>query len=161
MKALVVYDTKFGNTERLARVIAETLSVDEPVSVLPAMAASPVDLEDVELLVVGGPTQAHGLSEGLKSFFDRLLAPEIRGLPAATFDTRLTWPRLLSGSAAAAAHKRLTKLDAQLLMPPESFLVQGSEGPLVEGEIERARVWATDLLAKVGPLAREPVGATR
>jgi hypothetical protein len=78
-----------------------------------------------------------------------------------TFDTRLTWPRFLAGSAAAAAAKRLAKKGARLLVPPESFLVTGTEGPLVEGEIERARTWANHVRDAAGLAEKEQVVAAR
>lgn len=150
MNVVVVYDSKFGNTERIARAIGEELGCPESVQVVMAGDANEHLLAGIELLVVGGPTQGHGLSPALTSFLEQLPADAVRDVPAATFDTRLTWPRILAGSAAGAAAKRLAKKGARLLLTPESFLVTGSEGPLVEGELDRARSWAKVLRAKAG-----------
>jgi flavodoxin len=159
MKAVVVYDSKFGNTERLARAIAEKLGAEEPAPAVEASAASERDLAGIDLLVVGGPTQGHGLSPALKAFLDGLQPEAVRDMPAVTFDTRLSWPMLLSGSAAAASAKRLAKKGARLLVPPESFLVTASEGPLAEGELDRAAAWATAVRAAAGAPAQEPTAA--
>ncbi|HVC81898.1 MAG TPA: flavodoxin domain-containing protein [Chloroflexota bacterium] len=148
MKALVVYDSKFGNTERLAQVIAGKLDTGEPVSVLPVAAISERDLEGIDLLAVGGPTQAHGLSPALRAFLDRIPAQMIRDVSTVTFDTRLPWARFLTGSAAAASAKRLTKKGARLLVPPESFVVTAGKGPLAEGELARASTWASNVCTK-------------
>lgn len=144
MKAIVVYDSKFGNTERVARVIAETLGDGNPVPVVRVDAASKPDLAGIDLLAVGGPTQAHGASPALRTFLDGLSPETVHGVPLVTFDTRLTWPAFIAGSAARVAAKRLTQKGAKLIMSPESFRVEGTEGPLVEGEVERAKSWATE-----------------
>jgi flavodoxin len=159
MKAVVIYDSKFGNTEHIARAIAEKLGAGDPVAVVAASAASKYDLSEIDLLVVGGPTQGHGLSPALRDFLDRLPSETVRDVPSATFDTRLTWPRFLAGSAAGVAAKRLAQKGARLLVPAESFLVQGSEGPLVRGELERARAWADQVRTKAGLPEREPAVA--
>ncbi len=155
MKAVVVYDSKFGNTEHIARAIAEELGAGQPAMVVAAGDASAHDLEGVDLLAIGGPTQGHGLSPALKAFLDGLPREAVRAIPTVTFDTRLTWPRFLSGSAAAACAKRLEKKGARLVVPPESFLVTASEGPLAEGELARAHTWAHEVRAKAGLPAQE------
>jgi flavodoxin len=159
MKALVVYDSKFGNTERLARAIAEELGAGEPAVLVAAGAASERDLAGIDLLVVGGPTQGHGLSPALRAFLERIPQEAVRDVPTVTFDTRLSWPRLLSGSAAAGSARRLEKKGARLLVPPESFLVTKGEGPLAEGELARASSWANEVRAKAGAPEQGPAGA--
>ncbi len=161
MKAVVVYDSKFGNTERIARAIAEQLGAGEPAAVVAASAASERDLAGIALLAVGGPTQGHGLSPDLRAFLMRIPQEAVRDVPTVTFDTRLPWARFLSGSAAAASAKRLAKKGARLLMPPESFLVAKSEGPLAEGELARASAWANDVRAKAGLPEQEPAVAAQ
>lgn len=155
MKTLVVYDSKFGNTERLARAIGEIIGDGEPAAVMAASSASAHDLAGLDLLLVGGPTQAHGLSPALKAFLDGLPPDAVRNLPTVTFDTRIHGPRFLTGSAALASAKRLEKKGARLLMPPESFLVTGTEGPLAEGELARARTWVTAVSSAVSRVTQE------
>lgn len=142
MKALVVYDSSFGNTEQLARAIALQLAPDASTTVLQASDANAEDLAGIDLLAVGGPTQAHGLSPALKAFLQRTPPEAVRDLPTVTFDTRLHGPRLLTGSAAASSAKQLERKGARLLVPPETFVVASKSGPLEEGELTRATTWA-------------------
>ena len=152
MKALVVYDSKFGNTELVAQEIADCLGGGGPVF---CGDARETDLMGLDLLVVGGPTQGHGLSPDLRTFLDTLTAEQVRDLRFATFDTRLTWPRFLAGSAAVQAAKRLTKLGARMLVAPERFLVKESKGPLLDRELSRAEEWATQVGVAAGLIEAE------
>jgi flavodoxin len=156
MKALVVYDSKFGNTEVLAREIAQGLGGADA---LFCRDVRERELEGVDLLVVGGPTQGHGLSPDLRTFLDRLAVERVKDMRFAAFDTRLTWPRLLAGSAAAQAAKRLTKKGAHMLVGPESFLVKEGKGPLLDGELSRAKEWAMQVGAAAGLVEPEMAGA--
>ena len=140
MTIQVIYDSKFGNTERIAHAIAEAFGPETHISMVGE--ASQID-PGVSLLVVGGPTQTHGTSPAMAEFLGRL--PSLDGVVVAAFDTRLTWPRLLSGAASDGIAKALTKHGGHLVAPPESFLVSGGEGPLVDGELDRALAWAKGL----------------
>jgi flavodoxin len=140
MRIQIVYDSKFGNTGRIARKIAEAFGPDTRIGVVGE--TSQIET-GVSLLVLGGPTQAHGTSPAMTEFLGRL--PSLDGVAVAAFDTRLTWPRLLSGAASDRIAKALTKRGGHLVAPPESFLVSGGEGPLVEGELDRALAWAKGL----------------
>jgi hypothetical protein len=157
-RALVVYESMFGNTMSVAHAVAEGLSTwieTETVEVGGAPTSIP---EDVALLVVGGPTHAFGLTRartredaasraggrvlscgpGLREWLGELHATS--GLPAATFDTRIEKPRI-PGSAARAAERRLRRAGFTIAIPAESFYVTGTEGPLADGELDRARRW--------------------
>lgn len=156
MKTAVVYESSFGNTRTVARAIAAELgacvySVDE----------EPPPLAGLDLLLVGAPTHVHGLSGtrsrqaardqgapaepgfGAREWLERM--PEAPGLAAAAFDTRADKPALLTGSAARGIAKRLQRHGCTLVQEPESFLVEGTPGPLAAGEAERAAVWARSL----------------
>jgi len=141
VNALVIYDSMFGNTEQIARAIGTELAKLGTVEVrnIDEVGALPTGLD---LLVVGGPTQGHGVDQDEKAFLDRLPAESVRDVPFAAFDTRLRWPELLSGSAAKGIAKRLQQKGARPVAEPESFFVEGKDGPLGEGELERAAVWA-------------------
>jgi flavodoxin len=169
MRSLVVYESWFGNTRRVAEEIAaalaqegevELVSVDEP---LPS-------LEDVDLLVVGAPTHIHGLSSrrsregaltqgaqgepgaGVRGWIESL-PNGTRGPHAAAFDTRAHKPVLLVGSAARGIARRLRKHGYTLAAEPESFFVRGTPGPLEEGETERAEEWGKTLANEVSRAA--------
>src|SRR5690348_12168293 len=99
MKTLVLYDSKYGNTEQLARAIAKEFAVNGPVVVAAAEEGMP-DLDGVDLLIVGCPTQMHGLSPALRALLAQLSGRALAGMLVAAFDTRLPGAKLLTGSAA-------------------------------------------------------------
>jgi flavodoxin len=156
MKSVVIYDSQYGNTRHLAEVIAAELEVAGNVEVQNARTGRLGLPSDLELLVVGGPTQAHGVTHPVRAQLDTLAPHRLDGLAAATFDTRARGPRFLTGAASQGIAKRLEQKGARLVLEPESFLVEGTQGPLVEGELERARAWARAILAKLAPT---PTGA--
>ena len=171
MKALVVYESMFGNTKLIAEAIAGGLSRHFEVEFV-EVGENPA-LGDAELLVVGGPTHAFGMTRpntrksaadqteedlvsrgiGIREWIDSLSAPT-KPASAAAFDTKIDKPRV-PGSAAAAAHKRLRKLGFHLPMVYGNFYVDGTTGPLIAGEYERAHIWGEELGSRV--VARRPV----
>ena len=123
MKSLVIYVSHKGNTQRVAEVIGEVMSSHGVVDVLPVEEAPPIMEEDVDLLVVGGPTEGHGVTPDMSAFLQRLDAASVRGRAVAAFDTRVNWPRILSGSAADGIAKRLEAAGAMVIGPHGSFIV--------------------------------------
>jgi flavodoxin len=146
MNALVVYDSVYGNTEQVARAIGAALAAHGPSEVRPVAQAEPIP-PGTDLLVIGGPTHAHGMDKSLRTYLDRLPADAVSGVAVAAFDTRLGWPVVLSGSAARGIAKRLGRMGGRVLVEPGSFVVKGGEGPLAEGELARATRWAEELAA--------------
>lgn len=156
MLTVVIYDTKFGNTARVAEAIGRGASTRGSVRVLDTAEALRQLPERPDLLIVGGPTQKRGSSRALRGFVDALRA-SFRGVPTATFDTRYRGATWLMGSAATDAAKRLGKAGARLTAAPESFFVTRGgplEGQGLEaGELERAEEWGR----LVGAAAKRPV----
>jgi flavodoxin len=161
MNALVLYDSKYGNTERIAETVALALQ-----EALPTRLASIEEVDDceewlggIDLLVVGGPTHRHGISDPLKAPLACLGDSVLGGVRVAVFDTRAHGSRIVTGSAAARLAKLLRHRGAWIVVPPASFIVDGTEGPLRAGEVEHAREWAREVLATVGvrPSVREPI----
>ena len=148
MKTLVLFDSKFGNTEQIARAIGAALEQSGSVDVRSISEMAQL-APGIELLVVGGPTQAHGVNSALKTFLDGLPPEALRGTAAAAFDTRLRWPVLLSGSAARGIAERLERKGARLVAKPESFYVEHGEGPLADGEVARAESWARQVAGAI------------
>ena len=162
MRALVVYESLFGNTARIAEAIARELREIAEVE-LAEVGSGARDLGEVDLLIVGGPTHAFGMSRpstradseqrgapaehsrgpGLREWLDDA-EPSHPGLLAAAFDTRISRPRV-PGSAAKGAVRRLRRLGCRVLLPAQSFYVLDTAGPLVEGEEQRAAEWANAL----------------
>jgi flavodoxin len=144
MKSIVVYQSRHGNTEKIARAIAEGLERGGPVEVYPSTEAPVVVPEDVDLFVVGGPTEAHGITEPMAAYLDSLSGMSAQLVAA--FDTRMRWPRWLSGSAAVNITKRLQMAGANEVARPMSFFVSGANPVLEPGELERAEAWGASLL---------------
>jgi len=142
MESLVVYDSKFGNTKKVAEAIADGLRSQGPVRLVGLDKVPPQKLGVVDLLFVGGPTQAHSMSARVRQFVDALQARPARGMVAATFDTRLRMPAVVSGSAAQTIARKLRRRGVRIFAPPESFFVRGNVPELEVGEAERAAKWA-------------------
>lgn len=155
MNSLVVYGSRHGNTHKVAEAIAFELGKHGHVQLVSAEDARKVLPEELDLVVVGGPTEAHRVTEPVAQFFDRVAKGQFVGKAAAAFDTRVRWPAWLSGSAAAGIAQRLRQSRANLIAPEISFFVGGKLPVLEPGELERAAAWASSLAAKVAQ--REPV----
>jgi flavodoxin len=142
MNTLVVYDSQYGNTERIAQVIADTLRAFGQAQAIRVDRAHPISLEGVDLLILGCPTQGFQPTPAMQSFFGNT-SQQLRGLAIACFDTRFRG-FLRKYSAALWMGRQLRKVGIEPLIPPESFLVKAmkKEGPLEAGEVERADSWA-------------------
>lgn len=146
---LVVYSSRFGNTERLARAIGAALEGDHAVRVVAAGDTEDLRGDDVDLLIVGAPTQVRGLLLGVRSFLRTLRNRGFTGRRAAAFDTRMAGERAQTGSAAEVIAKGLRSAGCLLAVEPESFLVADFTGPLADLEEQRAATWARRLTAFV------------
>jgi flavodoxin len=146
MNTLIVYDSTFGNTRQLALKMAEVFQEYGYVHPIPVAEASHINEADWDLLLIGGPTQLHKISPALNALVRSIPRRALRGRYAATFDTRYQQARWLTGSAASRLARQLRRAGAKLLLPPESFFVTAREGPLIEGEAQRAAMWARILI---------------
>lgn len=162
MRAVVIYESMFGNTRSVAEAIASGLSTQgvEVEASEVSSTSSRIDPE-VDLLVVGAPTHTFTLSRaetrasaadqatsalvspgiGLREWLDQLTPAE--PIVVASFDTHAD--KKVPGSAARAAQRRLRRAGYRSLVAAESFYVTGMQGPLVDGELDRARAWGVTL----------------
>ncbi len=149
MNSLVVYFSKFGNTQQVSEAVAETLACVGKVRLISCEELTPGDLEETDFLVMGSPTHKMNLPVNVRPVFDRLPKRILRGKPVAALDTsyKMSW-WLNQFTAGKRLAKKLRKLGGKLIAPAEIFHVIGREGPLVEGEVERAKAWAALLLEK-------------
>lgn len=170
MRAVIVYESMYGNTHLIAEAIADGLRPGAEVVVVPVDRARPEVIRVADLVVVGGPTHAHGMSraatrrsavemagkegsgvrldpdalgQGLRDWFSSLGQHHGR---AAAFDTRLQAPPVLTGRASKGIGKNLRAHGFALVAPPESFFVT-KENRLRPDEAERARQWGAQLLS--------------
>jgi flavodoxin I len=152
MRTIIVYDSVFGNTERVARGIAAALGTAEEVQVLRVSEVKAPLPPGIELLIVGSPTRGFRPTPAIVAFLKRLAKGSLQGVRVAAFDTRISpddipsgFLRFIVGRGGYAANpiaRRLKGSGGGLTAPPEGFCVQGTEGPLKEGELERAADWA-------------------
>ena len=150
MKLLVVYDSVYGNTEKIAKAIGE--GVGGNTNVLHANEAGPADLSGIDLLIVGAPTQGGRPSPAMQEFLKKISEKDIKGMDVASFDTRISakWVGIF-GYAADRIGKDLKKKGVNLVLPPEPFYVKATRGPLKDGELERAADWAKHILKSKNP----------
>jgi flavodoxin len=151
MKTLVVYESEYGNTGRIARAIADALGEHGEARALPVGEAGDLTAQSFDLLVVGAPTQRHGAPVDTEGFLYHIPRDSLRSVVALAFDTRYDRARWITGSAAGKIEKHLRRLGCRMLAQAESFFVAGAEGPLEPGEEERARAWALRSLGRTRP----------
>ena len=141
MKTLIVYDSVYGNTEKIAQAISGAIPGE--VKVIRAGEVDSAKLKAISLLVVGSPTHGGRPTPAIQDCLNKIPKPAISGVNVAAFDTRLTM-RLVGifGYAAGRIADSLKRNGGNLIATPEGFFVKGKEGPLKEGELERAASWA-------------------
>lgn len=149
MNALVIYDSQYGNTERIAQSIADTLRAFGEARAVRIGPESATELRGADTVIFGSPTQGWKHTKAMQAFLQDISAERLHGVAVACFDTRFHKSRWLTGSAAVAMAKQLQKLGIRLLVPPESFFVDSTEGPLESGELDRASTWARLLASTV------------
>jgi len=152
MKILIIYDSIFGNTEQIARAIGNSLSAKENVEILRVSDIKPEQLIGLELMIVGSPTRVFKPTKAIMHFLNKIPLNGLKGVKVAAFDTRISTADVnsrflnilvkLFGYAAKPIADKLEKKGGSLIIPPEGFFVKDSEGPLKDGEIERAVDWA-------------------
>ncbi|MFB0558692.1 MAG: flavodoxin family protein [Candidatus Bathyarchaeia archaeon] len=145
MKTLVVYDSVHGNTEKIARAIGDAITGE--VRVLRVGEVSSSELEIFDLLIVGSPTHGGRPTQAIQDFIKKAPVTVFEGTNVAAFDTRFS-SRLarIFGYAAGRIAGSLKRKGGDLVVPPEGFFVEGTEGPLKEGEVERAAGWAKEII---------------
>jgi flavodoxin I len=151
MNALVIYDSLYGNTEQIAKIIAKSLNT----TALNVNEVRPTSLKDLDILVVGSPTQGGRPTPSVKDFLDSIPGNGLKRIGVTSFDTRISGQdngfgiKILVGIlgfAAGRISRELTKKGGKLVADPVGFIVTGKEGPLKEGEVDRAQTWAAGIV---------------
>jgi flavodoxin len=156
MKAFVIYDSMYGNTEKIAQAVGQGLTGE--IKVVRVGEINPTDLKICDLLILGSPVHGGRATPALDAFIKQLPANSLEGVSIAAFDTRFEYEdqgvglRILMSVirfAAPRIAKEMVKKGGILIAEPEGFIVENKEGPLKQGELERATRWAAQLsLAK-------------
>ncbi len=154
MKVLILYDSFFGNTEKIAEYIKKALEGNHDVDMIKAGDFKEADFANVQFLVIGSPTRAFRPTKDITNILNKYPIA-LKELKTAVFDTRIDYdtikPKTLSsimkrsGYAAEKINKRLEKIGSKIMVAPEGFYVKDSEGPLVEGEKEKAQRWLMEI----------------
>ena len=169
MRIVVAYESMYGNTREIAEAIADGLGKADVLAVNDGDASA---AGDADVLIAGGPTHMHGMAttmsrkgtgqsaeeEGTQLEPGAADGPGLRkwladrigdGKKAAAFDTRIDKSPMLTGAASRGIAKRLRKAGYDVIADPESFFVDDSEGPLADGELERAKAWGAELAERL------------
>lgn len=151
MNALVVYYSEFGNTQEVAKAIAEVFQGTGEARTLSTGQFTVADLQGVDLVVMGTPTHRMKLPEVVQPVLEELPRRILHGVSVAAFDTSYEMGAFLSRfTAAKRIDRKLRRLGGKRLVTPETFHVRRHhEGPLLDGEIERAQRWAESILGKL------------
>ena len=160
MKAWVVYDSFFGNTEKIAKAVGDALGPHMDVELFRATDVKSDLSKELKLVVVGSPTRKFNPSPVITSFLKNIPKNGLEGVKVAVFDTRFPEEEIqkihilaffvkIFGYAAETIAKKLKKNGGELLLSPEGFFVKDSEGPLLDGELERTADWARGIAAGI------------
>lgn len=144
MRVLVVYDSVYGNTEKIAEAIGRGIGGDAKVVRVSKSALA--DAGPVDMLVVGSPTLGGRPSQPVQDFLAGIPETTVKGMKVAAFDTRYSGKFVkMFGFAAEKIAESMVSKGAKLAAPPEGFVVTGKKGPIREGEHERAALWAKEI----------------
>lgn len=144
MRTLVVYDSAYGNTERIARSISDAIGGE--VRFVRASEANPTDVTAIDLLIVGSPTYGGKATQPILDFLAKVPEGAINGMKVAAFDTRLAGRFVrVFGFAAEKIAESLKAKGGNLSSTPGGFFVKGKKGPLADGELELAVSWAKEI----------------
>ncbi len=156
MKGIVVYDTSYGNTQRIGETITETLKESGlEVYLFDAKKLKKLNGNDYDFLIIGSPTRFGTMSFTIKSFLGKVKSEQWMNKPFAAFDTEnpenIEQSRIKQKewSAAEKIAVKLREKKMNQMLPVLKAKVLGQKGPLVEGEIERTKEYAKQLSAKL------------
>jgi flavodoxin len=157
MKTVIVYDSVYGNTEQIAKTIAQAIGTTDEVELRRAGDVPSMNMRSIDLLIVGSPTQGGRPTPAVQAFLKQIPASVLGNVGVAAFDTRLLASekgfglRLVMrivGYAAPRIARALQGKGGQLVARPEGFIVEDTKGLLKEGELDRAAIWAAGVLQR-------------
>jgi flavodoxin len=147
VKALVVYDSKWGNTEKVALAVAAGIGKDSKAAQVGAVESD--QTKTIELLVIGSPVIGGRPTKPIQEHLKTITQTASTKLKIATFDTRMMMKFAQKfGFAAVRMADQLKEQGNTLVSEPMGFIVKGQKGPLAEGELDRATLWGKELTKK-------------
>jgi flavodoxin I len=150
MKVLIVYDSVYGNTGQIAKAIGGSFTGE--VKVIRAEDFKPPELEKVDLFIVGSPTQGGRPTKPVQEFLDKIAESNIKGVKFASFDTRISTKLVgIFGYAAGRIANVLKSKGGILATNPQGYFVKGTQGPLKDGELDRAISWVKGISGTQNP----------
>ena len=151
MKALIVYDSVYGHTEKIAQAIGKGLTNKYEYSVVKGNNVGKNQLEELNLLIIDTPTHGGRWTEVIRDFLKEISGMKLEGVKVAAFDTRTESKGItggiekIFGRAAPRLAEEMKKQGRNVIIESEGFVVKGRKGPLKEGELERAEKWAKQI----------------
>ena len=159
MKILIVYDSAFGNTEKIVHAISDSLGSHENIKTFRVNDINPSQLVGLDLLIVGSPTRAFRPTTDIIGFLNEMPSSSLEGIKVAAFDTRYSvanakvlFSNLFSrqfGYAAESIADKLVYKGGKLIVPPIGFIIKNAEGTLKAGELGRAAEWAKLIINQI------------
>lgn len=157
MKVIIIYDTVFNNTKKVAESMASELETNNEVVLTQVNNASKHNLNEFDMIILGSPTRAFNPTKPISSYINSIKVEDITGKSVLLFDTRISAHDVNSkvfnvfekrfGYATDTMTKKLTKKDADIL-DTKGFFVSGNEGPMNDGEFEKAQEWVSSFVNK-------------
>ena len=151
MKALIVYDSVYGHTEKIAQAIGKGLTNKYEYSVVKGNNVGKNQLEELNLLIIGTPTHGGRWTEAIRDFLKEISGMKLEGVKVAVFDTRTESTGIIGGierifgRVAPRLAEEMKKHERNVIIEPEGFVVKGRKGPLKEGELQRAENWGNQI----------------
>jgi hypothetical protein len=181
LRALVVYESMFGNTEKVAAAVLHGLQHEGVDTGLVEAGSAPATLpDDLDLLVVGGPTHGFSMSRtstradavrqgapseragtGIREWLESVRLDAALRPVVATFDTRVTKVRWIPKAAGPSAARVARRRGLEVVAKPVGFLVDDVRGPLLEHELEHAVAWGRRLATELSDRTAAGAGAPR
>ncbi len=155
MKVLIIYDSLYGNTKKVAETILATFSTGFSLKLRAVGEVTTTDLDDLDLCIIGSPTQGGRPTEKMQQFLQQLPPKIFNGVKVALFDTRMDEQKqslglkLLMKTIGFAAPKMVAvvkKNGGNIMLPPQGFIVTAKEGPLADGESHSIKQWTKQLI---------------
>lgn len=144
MNNLIIYDSNFGNTKKIAGVIGKDLQA----KVIPVTKFDPQVLENVKLLIVGSPINGWQPTQNIRNFLSTLGKRQLKGVKVTSFDTRVDV--FFHGNAGQLILRKLIWAGGEKITDPEGFYVKTSQGPFFDDQIDRAHTWAESIKKSYG-----------